>query len=175
MSIVINMVYIIYIFLIFLIFWYTVYTIYLQLIPGAFYYPSAEKNIQNIIKLAKPKTKDIFIDLGSGDGRIVLASAKLGINSIGYELNPTLVHQSRQIIKKLNLSHLAKIKFKNFWQADFNHADIIYVYQFPKYIKKLEKILKKTNHPLTVISNQYPFHHQKPYLIKDRIYFYKFL
>lgn len=127
-----------------------------------------------MIELAKPKTKDILIDLGSGDGRIVIAAAKLGIHSIGYELNPTLVHQSRQTIKKLNLSHLAKIKFQNFWKADFNHADIVYIYQFPQYISKLEKIFKKTNHPLTVISNQYQFPHQKPYLVKNKIYFYKF-
>jgi len=166
--------YTIFILLILLIIFYTLYILYLQLIPGAFYYPSVEKNIQNLIKLAKPKSKDVFADLGSGDGRIVIAAAKMGIKSIGYELNPSLFYKSTKKIKKLNLSHLATIKFKNFWEIDFNHIDIIYVYQLPKYIKRLEIILNKNHHPVIVISNQYQFPNQKPYLTKNKVYFYKF-
>jgi hypothetical protein len=153
---------------------YTSYILYLQLIPGAFYYPSKEKSIQNMIKLIKPNSKDVFVDLGSGDGCIVIAAAKMGLKSIGYELNPLLVRKSRKRIKKLKLSHLATIELKNFWKIDFKKADIVYIYQFPKYINKLEKIFQKANHPITVISNQYPFPHQKPFLTKDKLYFYKF-
>lgn len=166
--------YIIFILLTLFLVLYTLFIVYIQLIPGAFYYPSAEKNIQSLIKLAKPKPKDIFVDLGSGDGRIVIAAAKIGIKSIGYELDPILVHKSTKKIKKLHLSHLADIKLKNFWKIDFNNINIIYVYQFPKYIKKLEKILNKNQHPITVISYRYPFPNQKPYLIKNQTYFYKF-
>ncbi|MDD4937973.1 MAG: hypothetical protein PHX34_03060 [Candidatus Shapirobacteria bacterium] len=162
------------VFLTLLIISYTFYIFYLQLIPGAFYYPSVEKDIQSLIKSVKPKSKDIFVDLGSGDGRIIIAAAKMGIKSVGYELNPTLFYKSTKKIKKLHLSHLAKIKLKNFWKIDFNSIDIIYVYQFPKYIKKLEKILNQTNHSITVISYRYPFPHQKPYLIKNQAFFYKF-
>jgi hypothetical protein len=153
---------------------YTSYILYLQLIPGAFYYPSQEKSIQTMIKLASSKPNDIFIDLGSGDGCAIIAAAKMGLKSIGYKLNPLLVRKSRKKIEKLKLSHLATIELKNFWKIDFQKADIVYIYQFPKYINKLEKIFQKTNHPLTIISNQYPFPHQKPFLTKDKLYFYKF-
>jgi len=153
---------------------YTSYILYLQLIPGAFYYPSKEKSIQNMIKLIKPKSKDVFVDLGSGDGCAIIAAAKMGLKSIGYELNPLLVRKSRKKIEKLKLSHLATIKLKNFWKVDFQKVDIVYIYQFPKYIKKLEKIFQKNHHPITVISNQYPFPNQKPFLTKDKLYFYKF-
>jgi len=142
--------------------------------PGAFYYPSKEDSVQTMIKSAKPKPKDVLIDLGSGDGRIIIAAAKMGIKSIGYELDPILVHKSRQKIEQLKLSHLAKIEFKNFWKADFKHADIVCIYQFPQYIKKLEKVFQKNHHPLTVISNRYQFPNQKPYLVKNEVYFYKF-
>ncbi|MDD4976804.1 MAG: 50S ribosomal protein L11 methyltransferase, partial [Bacteriovorax sp.] len=111
---------------------YTFYILYLQFMPGAFYYPSTDKEVVEIIKLAKPKKTDLLIDLGSGDGRIVIAAAQMGIKSIGYELDPILVKKSRQKIKKLNLSSLAKIEFKNFWKADFEKANIVCIYQFPK-------------------------------------------
>lgn len=150
------------------------YIIYLQLLPGAFYYPTTPENIKTIFKHIHPQPNDTLIDLGSGDGRIIIAAAQHGIKSIGYELDPLLIHQSRQKIKSLNLSHLAKIKAKNFWKADFNQANIICIYQFPQYIKKLEKTFKQIPHPVTVITNSYPFPNQKPYLIKDKIYFYKF-
>jgi 16S rRNA A1518/A1519 N6-dimethyltransferase RsmA/KsgA/DIM1 with predicted DNA glycosylase/AP lyase activity len=150
------------------------YIIYIQLIPGAFYYPSAPDRVKTIFDNIKISTKDTVIDLGSGDGRLLIAAAQLGAKAIGYEMNPALVHQSRQKIENLKLSNLIKIKAKNFWHADLSPATIICVYQFPKYIKKLEKILKKSKHPVTVISNDYPFPNQKPYLIKNRIHFYKF-
>lgn len=150
------------------------YIIYIQLLPGAFYYPTTTKDIETIFKNLKPQKNKTFIDLGSGDGRIIIAAAQHGFKSIGYELDPILVHKSRQKIKTLNLSHLVQVKSKNFWKADFDNADVISIYQFPKYISKLEKIFQELNHPVTVITNSYPFPNQKPYLIKDKIYFYNF-
>lgn len=150
------------------------YIIYIQLIPGAFYYPSAPDRVKTIFDNLKISKKDTVIDLGSGDGRILIAAAKLGAKAIGYEMNPSLVHKSRQKISKLKLTNSIEIKAKNFWHADLSQATVICVYQFPKYIKKLEKVLKKSDHPVTVVSNDYPFPNQKPYLIKNRIHFYKF-
>jgi hypothetical protein len=153
---------------------YTALIIYLEFLPGAFYYPTENKSVQTIFKNIHPQKNDLLIDLGSGDGRIIIAAAQKGIKSIGYELNPLLIHKSRQKIKKLNLSLLAKIEAKNFWKADFNKATVICIYQFPQYMEKLEKIFQKTNHPITIITNSYPLPKQKPYLVKDKLYFYKF-
>ena len=150
------------------------YIIYIQLIPGAFYYPSAPNRVKTIFDNIKISAKDTVIDLGSGDGRLLIAAAKKGAKAIGYEMNPALVHQSRQKVKDLKLSKSIKIEAKNFWHADLSQATVICVYQFPKYITKLEKILKKSKKPVTVISNDYPFPNQKPYLTKNKIHFYKF-
>lgn len=157
-----------------IIIFYTIYIIYLQLLPGAFYYPTTDKTVETIFRNIKLKSNDVFIDLGSGDGRIIIAAAQKNIKSIGYELDPILVKKSRQKINQLKLSQFTEIKFKNFWQADFDQATIISIYQFPKYMTKLEKIFQSLNHPLTVITNTYPFPNQKPYLIKNKLYFYKF-
>ncbi len=166
--------YIIVIFLTIFIISYTSYHLYIQSIPGAPFYPTTQNDIKTIFKFLKFKPNDTFIDLGSGDGRIIISAAQHGLKSIGYELNPFLIRRSQEQIKKLKLSKLAKIEPKNFWKANFNQADIICIYQYPKYNKKLELIFKKINHPITVIINDYPFPNKKPYLIKGKIYFYKF-
>jgi protein-L-isoaspartate O-methyltransferase len=150
------------------------YIIYIQLIPGAFYYPSAPDRVRTIFDNLKISKNDTVVDLGSGDGRLLIAAAKLGAKAIGYEMNPALVHQSRLKVENLKLSNLIEIKAKNFWKVDLSSATVICVYQFPKYIAKLEKVLKKSKHPVVVVSNDYPFPNQKPYLIKNRIHFYKF-
>lgn len=136
----------------------------------------------------KINNKDTLIDLGSGDGKIIFAAAKLGAKAIGYELDPLLVKRSRKKIKNLKLEKLASIRQKNFWKANWQEASIIVIYQFPKYVKELEPVLEKEiNKSTIVVSNAYPFPNKKPYLIKevvsndiskknkvDKLFFYRF-
>ncbi len=157
----------------FLFFFYQIYTIILQ--PGAVYYPTTDTSVKEMLKLSKLTSKDILIDLGSGDGRILIAAARLGTRAIGYEINPFLVYRSRQLIKKLKLEKLASVKWKSFWQADFNQATIITVYLFPHLMKRLQKILeKKLNHSVRVVCNDYPFPGLTPALKSKKIFLFYF-
>ena len=91
-----------------LVFSYTFWQIYINFLqPGAVYYPTKKSTIKQILSLANINSKDTLIDLGSGDGRILIAAAKLGIYSIGYEINSLLVWKSRNIISKHGLDKLA--------------------------------------------------------------------
>ena len=125
----------------FFFFIYQIYTLFLQ--PGAVYYPTTNSSVRDMLKISKLTSKDILIDLGSGDGRILIAAAQLGARAIGYEINPFLVYKSRQLIKNLNLDNMVSVKWKSFWKADFNQATIITVYLFPHLMKRLQKILEK--------------------------------
>jgi cyclopropane fatty-acyl-phospholipid synthase-like methyltransferase len=128
-----------------------------------------------MIKISGLTSKDTLIDLGSGDGRILIAAARLGARAIGYEINPFLVYKSRQLIKQLKLEKFASVRWQSFWQADFNQATIITVYLFPHLMKRLQKILeKKLNHSLRVVCNDYPFPGLKPALKSKKIFLYYF-
>lgn len=70
-----------------------------------------------------------FIDLGSGDGRVVIEFAQAGFESYGIELNPFLVWWSRRKIKQLGLNN-AKIIRGNFWKISFSDFDIFYIFHF---------------------------------------------
>ena len=150
--------------------------IYTNLIqPGAIYYPTPISTVKKMLDLAQASSKDTVLDLGSGDGRILIEAARRGTTAIGYEIDPLLAHQSNQTIKKAKLSHLASTKCASFWPADFNQATIITLYLFPKYMNRLQKKLEKQlTHPLLLVSHDYQFPHKKYIKRKNNTYLYQF-
>lgn len=159
--------------LLFLFFFYQIYTLILQ--PGAVYYPTTDSSVKEMLKISQLTSKDVLIDLGSGDGRILIAAARLGARAIGYEINPFLVYRSRRLIKQLKLEKLVSVEWKSFWKADFNQASIITVYLFPHLMKRLQKTLeKKLKHPVRVVCNDYPFPNLTPVKKSKNIYLYNF-
>jgi len=152
---------------------YLIYTTYIE--PGAVYYPTTKETSSEIVKLSGATNKDTILDLGSGDGRILIDFAKKGITGIGYEIDPILVLESRKQIKKEGLEKLVKIHLKSFWHADVNKATIIVLYLFPHYMDRLQKVLEKSlTHDLILISNTYEFPHKKYYRTENKLLFYKF-
>ena len=150
---------------------YQIYTKFFQ--PGAFYYPTIPTDVKKMMKIVKISDKDTLVDIGSGDGRILIAAAKLGANAIGYEINPFLVVKSRKLIKNLNLDKQIKIYWKSFWKADYSKATIITVYLFPSFMDRLQKLLeKKSKKKLKVIVNNYPFTKLKEDKKIGQIYLY---
>lgn len=128
-----------------------------------------------MIELAGPKTGDKLADLGSGDGRILVAFGKKGIESHGYELDPILIEKSRSEIEKENLSEKVFVHIEDFWEIDLSPFDIITMYPMPDVMEILEKKLRKGLHPTArVLLNYYPFTDTKPKLAKNNIYLYQF-
>ncbi|MBM3205339.1 SAM-dependent methyltransferase [Candidatus Shapirobacteria bacterium] len=159
--------------LVFFLIFLQIYTRILQ--PGAIYFPTTSEVVEQMLKLGKVNPKDTLIDLGSGDGRILIAAARLGAKAIGYEINPFLVRRSRRLIHQAKLEKLAEVYWRSFWKADFSQATVVSVYLFPNLMKRLERLLeKKVNHPLRVVSNNYPFPQKKPVKCFEQVYLYHF-
>ena len=109
---------------------------------GAPYYPTNNNGVRAILKLADVKKGEKAIDLGSGDGRLVIALAKEGAETHGIEINPVLVLISRIRIRKANLHGKAFIQWGSFWNVKFNEYDIITIFGIKGIMGKLEKRLK---------------------------------
>ncbi len=69
--------------------------------------PSPQDVVDKMIELAGVKKGDTVYDLGSGDGRIVIAAAKKGAKAVGFEIDPDLVKESRDNIRKAGVQELA--------------------------------------------------------------------
>ena len=120
-------------------------------IKGAPYIPTRKNDVTAFIKLANIKPGDRFIDMGSGDGRLLFTGARLGAIATGYEIS--LIPY---IISKLKLLFFSKKKFvkihySDFWNKDLGGANIVYCFLMPKFYDKLKAKLTKELKPGTKV------------------------
>lgn len=94
--------------------------------------------VDRMLALAGTTRSDYVVDLGSGDGRIVIAAAKTyGAHSLGLELDPKLVALSRDNARAAGVADLAEFKVQDVLQADFSKATVVTVYLLPWLMDKL--------------------------------------
>lgn len=93
-------------------------------IPKIPYFKTSRYRVETMVELAEVKPSDKGADLGSGDGRIVIAFAKAGITMHGYEIDEELKKLAENNIQTENLTN-AFIHSKDFWQEDLSSYDII--------------------------------------------------
>jgi len=156
---------------------FTFYILFIFTIPilfyGAVFARSSNEIVEKMVFLAKAKPGKKAADVGSGDGRLVIAMAKAGIEAHGYEINPFLVWASRRNIKKLGLSDKAFVHLQNFWKKDFSEFDIVTVYGISYIMKKLEEKLKKELKKGSKVVSNYFIFSDWPYAKKEgSVYLY---
>lgn len=141
---------------------------------GAIYLPTYWRSVEHMIALAgiKPGTK--AVDLGSGDGRIVIALANAGALADGFEINPALAFLSRRKIRRLGLENQARIFCQNFWTADLSPYDVVMVFGMTHIMEKLEKKLKtELKDDAVIVSNVFKFPGLTEISHDQGIYLYK--
>lgn len=99
--------------------------------------------VQRIVNMAQIDSKDVVFDLGSGDGRILIASAMKGAKAIGVEKDKLRVLYSKLWIKLLRFDNQIKIIQKDLFKTDLSKATVVCCYLLPETHKKLEKKFKK--------------------------------
>lgn len=105
--------------------------------------PTPEELIAAMLDVAKVTPNDYVIDLGSGDGRIVIAAAKRGARALGVEYNPDMVGLSRSNAEKEGVSGKASFVQGDIFETDFSQATVITMYLLPDLNMKLRpKILE---------------------------------
>ena len=119
----------------------------LPILKGAPFVPISKEKIERAIELVGLKPGQKIADLGSGDGRFLIACAKKGVRAVGFEINPFLVWRANLNIKKEGLQNLAKAKLSNFWWENLSDFDVIFVYGIGHIMKGLEKKLQKELKP----------------------------
>jgi len=141
---------------------------------GAPFEPTSEKKLKKIMKLAKIKKGEKAIDLGSGDGRLVIAMAKKGAEAHGFEINPILVLMSKRKIKNLGLQGKAFIHWKSFWKENLGKYDVVIMFQFHTIMKRLkEKLKKELKHQARVVSYYWKLPNLKITKKDENIFLYK--
>jgi len=110
----------------------------LVIFSGAPYVPTFTRDLEDIFKEVKLPQKAIVVDLGSGDGRLLLIAAQRGYTAIGYEINPILWLISVWRLRKYPNAHTY---LRSLWKADVREADLVFTFLNKIYAGRLEKKL----------------------------------
>lgn len=115
------------------------------------------------LKAAGVKAGKIFYELGSGDGRVVLAAARLGAKAYGVEQSWIRVWMSRWKARQLKLKD-AYFFHGNIFRRQYYPANIVFIYLLQPAIDRLEeKLTQELNKGSILITQTYHFKHLKPY------------
>jgi SAM-dependent methyltransferase len=99
--------------------------------------PTPEALVEKMLDMAKVTSQDVVMDLGSGDGRNVIAAAKRGARAIGVEFNPQMVELSRQNAAKAGVSDKATFIEGDMYQADVSQATVLALFLLSTNLEKL--------------------------------------
>jgi SAM-dependent methyltransferase len=91
--------------------------------------PTPHEVVERMLALARVKKGDVVYDLGSGDGRILIAAAKkYGVHGVGYEIDAGLVKLARENVRRAGLEKLVEIRQEDFLAADLSPASVVTLY-----------------------------------------------
>ena len=140
---------------------------------GAPYVRSHNDKIKTMIELGRIKPNEVVIDLGSGDGSLLIAAAAAGAICRGIEINPFMIWHSRRLIQKAYLTDRIIIVKQNFFATSLGDADVVFVYLWPHTTQKLlEKFIRELKPNARVVSNLFPIPQWTPYAEQDMIFAY---
>lgn len=126
------------------------------------YVPTKKDRIDKIVKLTQIKKETVFYELGSGDGRIVMAAASAGATAFGVEQSWIRVWFSRYKAWKKKLTK-AHFYHGNIFDRNYYPADVVFIYLLSPAVAKLEEKLKKElKESSVVITQTYHFKNWKP-------------
>ena len=118
--------------------------------------PTPEDLIERMLRMAQTTSNDFVVDLGSGDGRTVIAAAKkFGARSMGVEYNPDMVDLSNRSAAREGVTAKAKFVRGDIFETDFSQATVLTMYLLPGLNLKLRPRILDMKPGTRVVSHQF--------------------
>ena len=122
------------------------------------YVPSPSSVVSDMLTLAEVGPKDFVIDLGSGDGRIVLTAAKVfGARGFGVDIKEKLVKEANEAARAQGIADRASFTVQDLFKTDIRKATVLTMYLLPNTVNMLkDKLLAELNPGTRILSHDYP-------------------
>ena len=118
--------------------------------------PTPDLLVDRMLRMAQVTPNDFVVDLGSGDGKIVIAAARdFRARSLGVEYNPDMVALARRNADKAGVTSLARFEQGDIFQYDFSNATVVTMYLLPGLNLKLRPTLLKMRPGTRLVSHQF--------------------
>ena len=100
------------------------------IVRGAPWTPTPQETVRKMLELADVSQDDTVVDLGSGDGRIIIMAAKeFGARAIGIEVDPSRILWSRWNVQRSGMQEKVQVVKGNFFDLDLSEATVVTVFQ----------------------------------------------
>jgi ubiquinone/menaquinone biosynthesis C-methylase UbiE len=127
--------------------------------------PTPQSIVERMLEAGRIKPGDVVYDLGSGDGRIVIAAARIyGVRAVGVEIVPDLCRRARERIQTEGLTDKIRIVEGSALRIDLSPADVVTMFFMTDSNERLRPALERQLRPGSrVVSYQFPVRGWKPH------------
>lgn len=128
-------------------------------LPDVPYVPTSRAVVDAMMKMADVKVSDVVYDLGSGDGRIVIAAARdHGARGVGVDINPARIADAKKNAERAGVSDKVKFEVGDFFKTDISKASVVTLYLMSTVNQQLKpKLLSELKPGTRVVSNTFDF------------------
>ena len=136
--------------------WWTYRELRPLVMGGGPFVPTKQRIVEQMVESARLTDADVIVDLGSGDGRIIFEAVRTsGCRGLGVEIDPQLVRLSQTRAQEMGLEDKATFLQQDFWKTDLSSATVVFLFQVPRAMRRLDVELKKRLRPGTRVVSHY--------------------
>ncbi|XP_054726767.1 ATP synthase subunit C lysine N-methyltransferase [Anastrepha obliqua] len=141
------------------------------------YVPATNEQVRNVLSFLPKNSRSKLLDIGSGDGRIVIAAAENGLLADGVELNPWLVWYSRLSALRQGVQGQTKFFRRDLWKYSVAPYDYVVIFGVEQMMKDLEnKLIAEAQSNSKIIACRFPLPNLQPQRVTgdgvDTVWFY---
>jgi SAM-dependent methyltransferase len=132
--------------------------------PDVVFITTSHKVVKEMLKLAELRKDDVLYDLGSGDGRIVIAAARdFGAKAVGIEIDRDLISESTENAKKAGVAERTSFRKEDIFKTDIHEATVVTLFLLPGVNEMLRpKLFKELKPGTRVVSHRFDMGDWKP-------------
>jgi SAM-dependent methyltransferase len=117
--------------------------------------PTPEDTVEKMLDMARVTPQDFVVDLGSGDGRNVIAAARRGARALGVEYNPDLVALSKSAAATAGVADKATFVHGDMFETDISQATVLMLFLLPDHMERLTPKFLQLKPGARVVSNTF--------------------
>lgn len=129
-----------------------------SVVSGAPFVPTDARNVENMIRVAGVRAGEKVVDLGSGDGRILIAAAKAGAQAEGWEISPYLWLLSLWNVRRAGVGDRVHVHLGSYWAPRITDADVVTLFLIDQKMPRMKKkLLQELPQGARVVSYAFRF------------------
>ncbi len=140
------------------------------LLRGAPYLPTLDSQARIALELLSLQPGQTLLELGSGDGKVLVLAARAGLNVVGVELNPFLVVISW--LRTRRYRKRVRIIWGDFWYVQWPECDGVFTFLLERFMSRLDERMRLVQKPLASFAFKIP--DRKPDAQRGGVYLYRY-